>query len=342
MTPLNAKGGIWLGVWLRQNVKGLQPWTAPRKLTFRQVLNLLEPAHDGVFYRHPKQRKFNNPRSKEYGFSRDQMIPLVAAMGVWGMHADIRRMWNALPEDVFGKHAFNGNYRNLLGQDGQDCDAIKKRGCDATADCSLKVDDRSCSLNADTRDCSLQEDRRSCGHDQEVCVPTPLPWDLGRRECRTVHVNDPICEGAKAAQNVAYKASKDACEVAKATQNEVYRKDEQSRELAKAVQNGIYKADKDSCELAKAGGKGACELNKAADQLLCRATNVHSGDLIFPMTVNLFRRAIGENPLNPASSLYIPPANLDGGLIGETNLWADARMPKPAAAADVEQGRRRR
>jgi hypothetical protein len=93
------------------------PWTEPRKLTFPEVIRLLEPKSDGVFYRHPKLSPWNNPYDKDWGFSRDQMIPLVAAMGVWGMTAELHRLWNALPQDVVGgtKHTFNGRWRTLFG-----------------------------------------------------------------------------------------------------------------------------------------------------------------------------------------------------------------------------------
>lgn len=162
------EGWYWLGVWIRQNVPGLAPWDTPRRLTFDQVLALLEPGHDGVFYRHPKLEPWNHPRGKEYGYSRDQMEPLVAAMGVWGKQAEIARLWDALPEDLLGKHAFNGNWRNFLGQDGADCDAIRRRGCDGTDDCPLKADDRDCSLSVDTRPCNLNEDKRSCPLNQDT------------------------------------------------------------------------------------------------------------------------------------------------------------------------------
>src|SRR3954469_23251984 len=274
------EGWYWLGVWIRQNTAGLQSWSKPRSLTFEQVLDLLEPNHDGVFYRHPKLPPWNNPHGKAYGFSRDQMEPLVAAMGVWGKQAEIRRLWDALPEDLMGKHAFNGNWRNFLGQDGQDCDAIKKRGCDATTDCSLKADDRDCSLKVDTRDCSLktdnrdcslQQDTRSCGHDITLCLPWPL-----NNQCHTEHINDPACEIAKAGQNAAYKAAHDACEAAKAWQNISYKGEHDACEAAKGSQNAAYKAEHDTCEAGKAaqnllykGEHDACEAGKTSGKLAC-------------------------------------------------------------------------
>lgn len=330
------EGWYWFGVWIRQN-KLHQPWTKPRRLSFPQVIALLEPGKDGVFYRHPKLPPWNNPRSKEFGFSRDQMIPLVAAMGVWGMKAEIQRLWDALPEDLLGKHAFNGNWRNFLGQDGMDCSEIKKRGCDATADCSpqvdtrdcsLQIDTRDCSLQVDTRDCSLQVDTRSCGH------------DIG-----PIHVNDPVCEAAKAAQNTAYAAAKAACEsgkasqnalyasqkaaceTAKASQNRVYEGQKAACESAKASQNAIYASQKAACEAAKSGKKMLCEADKAAAQAACLVSNVHSGDIIGPSAVNLFRRAVNENPLVPIStSLALPPVDVGIGQFGESELAFNAGL----------------
>jgi len=111
------EGWYWFGVWIRQHVLG-DPWAVQRKLTFDRVLLLLEPAKDGIFYRHPKLPPWNNPFDKTFGFSRDQMIPLVAAMGVWGFTEPLRRLWNALPQDPLGgtKHSFNGNWETLLGK----------------------------------------------------------------------------------------------------------------------------------------------------------------------------------------------------------------------------------
>lgn len=109
------EGWYWFGVWIRQYVLR-QPWTVPRKLVFSEVIKLLEPAGDGIFYRHPKLKPWNSPFDKDYGFSRDQMVPLVAAMGVWGLTRELRRLWNALPQDdLLGtKHTFNGGAKTIL------------------------------------------------------------------------------------------------------------------------------------------------------------------------------------------------------------------------------------
>ena len=279
------EGWYWLGVWIRQQTSGLAPWTSTRRLTFNQVLQLLEPNRDGVFYRHPKLPPWNDPNSKEFGFSRDQMVPLVAAMGVWGKQAELRRLWDALPEDALGKHTFNGNWRNLLGQDGVNCSDIKRRGCDATRVCTLKTDTRDCSLQVDTRSCPLQEDTRSCNR---CVIPNPFGGCI-------LYGNDPACEIAKAAQNAIYKANKDACEAAKAAQNLIYAGNKAACEAAKATQNAIYKAEKDACEVAKAAEKAACEVQKSIDLNVCRLNNVHSGDFVGPATENLFSRAMNQS-----------------------------------------------
>src|SRR5262249_35845972 len=92
------EGWYWFGIWVREHVLK-NPWPIKRSLAFADVLRLLEPAKDGVFYRHPKLPPWNNPFDKAFGFSRDQMVPLVAAMGLWGFETELRRLWNALPQD---------------------------------------------------------------------------------------------------------------------------------------------------------------------------------------------------------------------------------------------------
>jgi hypothetical protein len=54
-------------------------------------------------------------------------------------------------------------------------------------------------------------------------------------------------------------------------------------------------------------------------------SNVHSGDLITPATVNLFRRAMNESPLIPISTaLTLPPVNIGTGQLGESELAINA------------------
>lgn len=105
------EGWYWVGRWFRDKHLN-DPWPIERDLTFDKVLHLLEPKADGIFYRHPRLAPWNNPFDKEFGFSRDQMLPLVAAMGLWGRETELRRLWNALPQDPVGgtRHTFNGDW----------------------------------------------------------------------------------------------------------------------------------------------------------------------------------------------------------------------------------------
>lgn len=326
------EGWYWFGVWLRANTSGLSPWDRKRRLNFDQVLDLLEPGHDGVFYRHPKQSPYNNPFDKEWGFSRDQMIPLVAAMGVWGKQDIITRLWNALPEDALGKKSFNGNWRNLLGQDGPNCGDILKRDCSPTDVCTLNVDARDCSLQVDSRNCSLQVDNRDCSANEDTRNCEGNPIAKGYCEAQKAAQNagyataKASCEAQKAAQNAGYAAAKASCETAKATQNAAYASVKASCETQKVTQNGIYAADKASCEAAKTAKKFACEADKAAANQLCRFTNVYSGDIIGPSTVNLFLRALNKDPLIPDWSTFLPTKILNGGLAGEGELYAEQHI----------------
>jgi hypothetical protein len=111
------EGWYWFGEWIRTNELHLAPAVDRKPMTVSKALDLLEPAKDGVFYRHPKLSPWNNPFSKEFGFSRDQMVPLVATMGAYGMEDRLRRLWNRLPQDPIGgaKHTFNGELKTVLG-----------------------------------------------------------------------------------------------------------------------------------------------------------------------------------------------------------------------------------
>jgi hypothetical protein len=130
------EGWYWLGVWLRNNTPGLEPWEQKRKLSFDDVLRFLDPNQDGVIRRHPYQARWSDAWSEDVGTSRDQLIPLIAAMGVWGKHAELRRLWNALPEDLLGKHAFNGEWLNVLGQPGSNCAELRAIECRVGDGCS--------------------------------------------------------------------------------------------------------------------------------------------------------------------------------------------------------------
>ena len=109
------EGWYWLGVWIREKRLN-NPWPQKRKLSsFSQVLKKLEPNGDGVFVRAPGLDPFG--RDNNTGTTRDQLVPLVAAMGVWGQQDSsirkaLQRLWDAMPEDRWGKHDFQGCWRS--------------------------------------------------------------------------------------------------------------------------------------------------------------------------------------------------------------------------------------
>jgi hypothetical protein len=349
------EGWYWLGVWLRANTPGLMPWPHARAKSFEDVLKLLEPNGDGVFYRHPKLPPWNNPFSKEFGTSRDQLVPLIAAMGVYGKTAELQRLWNALPDDITGKHAFNGNWRNFLGQDGPNCGDILKRACNATSDCSLPVDTSSCTREVYVKDCSLAVDNQECSQPQDttncpdICIlPNVFTGGCSQRvhepvcEARKLLNNGPnnakklACEATKSANNAANAAAKMACESGKASQQAIFDAAKVNCEAEKAGQNAIYAAQKASCETAKTGGKYSCEADKQVAYQTCRVTNVFSGDLIGPATTNLIRRAMGRNPMNAALSDGLTTNVFYGGALGEGELLADSGIRISASLRDKD------
>lgn len=46
------------------------------------------------------------------------MVPLVPSLGLHGLTTELRRLWNALPQDIVAgtKHTFNGDWIDLFGQ----------------------------------------------------------------------------------------------------------------------------------------------------------------------------------------------------------------------------------
>ncbi len=146
--------------------------------------------------------------------------------------------------------------------------------CSPTMDCTLKVDDRDCrpvdntpcNLAQDTRNCDSGQDTRSCGHDVN------LPFN-GR-----IHVNDPVCEAAKAAENARRAVERGNCEAAKATQNTLNAAQKAACESAKAAHNTALLAARPACAAAKAAQnalygaqKATCEANKTALKAKCEA-----------------------------------------------------------------------
>src|SRR5262249_26025477 len=63
------------------------PWPVQRCLTFQEAMGFLEIGQSGTFRRNPD--KYNDPKD----FSRDQTIPIVAAMGLCGDTPRFERFW---------------------------------------------------------------------------------------------------------------------------------------------------------------------------------------------------------------------------------------------------------
>ena len=81
------QGLMWAGIFIREQVLGLK-WHLTPPIKFEASLSLLEPGSSGEFVRHPVQ--WNDPQD----FSRDQSIPIIAAMGLWLQLDPLRRMWD--------------------------------------------------------------------------------------------------------------------------------------------------------------------------------------------------------------------------------------------------------
>ena len=207
------EGWYWLGVWIRQHMQA-DPWPVTRSLSFPQVIALLEPKHDGVFYRHPKLKPWNNPYDKEYGFSRDQMISLVAAMGVWGMTDGLRRLWNALPQDTLGgtKHTFNGDAQTILGQKVFKGDVVGPAAINLfrrawnenpmlASDGNGSGGEDELSANVDIRIASTLNDRDNTGDDLNLIAMLLMailrfPTPVSRRAVNVYAKNRPVTYGS--------------------------------------------------------------------------------------------------------------------------------------------------
>jgi hypothetical protein len=82
------EGWAWFGSWIRSEILK-NPWPVARPLkTCTATMGLLEMGQSGTFRRNPDPQ-WNALQD----FSRDQTIPIVAAMGVWNDHARLERFW---------------------------------------------------------------------------------------------------------------------------------------------------------------------------------------------------------------------------------------------------------
>jgi hypothetical protein len=91
------EGFVWFGKWLYQHVVG-SDWLVQLPINMSETLALLE-ARPGEYRRHPTQVDPGAPdpywKTNPDKSSRDQLTPLIAAMGVWNDQDRLARIWNA-------------------------------------------------------------------------------------------------------------------------------------------------------------------------------------------------------------------------------------------------------
>jgi hypothetical protein len=123
------------------------------------------------------------------------------------------------------------------------CERAKQQACpsakiapNSTGTAVKCSSERTCDVS---RSCPLQEDTRSCGHD-----------------VAGAHVNDPVCESAKAAQNALYRASKASCEAQKSAANAECESMKEQERLACTKENAPPKP---------AGGAAQCSPERSCD-----------------------------------------------------------------------------
>jgi hypothetical protein len=91
------EGMYWLANWVRVNPLGIQPYGATRSVTFTKVMDQLEQGRTGEFRRHPTQPGWSDPKE----ISRDQLIPLIAAMGVQNDFVRLDRFRDRLRQGIY-------------------------------------------------------------------------------------------------------------------------------------------------------------------------------------------------------------------------------------------------
>ena len=347
------EGWYWLGVIIRNklNLPGVPPWTVARDHDFEWVLNKLEPHHDGVFYRNPTQPNFSNPYDPESGTSRDQLVPLIAAMALDGhQQGRLLRLWNALPTDLTGKHAFNGSSLNERINTAWDCRAVKNLRCSADMACNIGGEEQSCKLQTDAADCGLGPEALVCHHDPDTrnCdtevtlvpgvgpIPSGLiPRGLPKPKTVTVHDGDLVCVGERAAQNRIYSQNEAACLI-KQNGMRAFEPQRAACLARRAANNKLFQTKFEACRAINAFAlngvsalKGACETARSAQSVACDS-NVPGACAATrsaqTSTCNVFRA--GAIASCQATALY------SGDLFGPqyVNLFLRALVADPRAA----------
>lgn len=341
------EGWYWFGRFLRDQTPGMPKWPHDRRQTFEQVLNKLEPHHDGVIYRHPSLPGYNNPYDHEHGTSRDQLVPLIAAMGLAGnQQARILRIWNALPEDRVGKHSFQNNWEKITGGPGENCEDIQKQACPLSTQCSFNVPLPSCSTPLVHLNCEGMVDTRSCPHIDPTCLmPAPVPGGI-HLPVHLPPVPDPTCPpkvaaeaaciAARVAANRVWEPKRAACFTA---QTAAIQANVTNDAVCRTNNTAIGEQVSKMTALCKAVQLGnPCVAYKEARRQLCLSFNWDKTDLFGPEYVNLILRALGRNPLLPAPDLIVPGSILSvtqiAGQTGEANMLAASELRLPAADKD--------
>jgi hypothetical protein len=85
------EGWYWFGTWLRENPPINERWPMNRERSYDEVLTLLEIGKTGEFRRHPDPRW-----AQSSDFTRDQTVPLVAAMAVHDDRDRLQRFYHEL------------------------------------------------------------------------------------------------------------------------------------------------------------------------------------------------------------------------------------------------------
>lgn len=86
------EGWVWFGNWIVENLVGLPAAPLPIPIDYPDSIDLLE-VRPGEFCRHPTQGGF---KSNPDDFSRDQAIPLIAAMGIYEDYTRLTRLESAI------------------------------------------------------------------------------------------------------------------------------------------------------------------------------------------------------------------------------------------------------
>ncbi len=335
------EGLYWFGVCLRQQTPGMAPWTQPRgklNLNFDQVLRLLEPNSKGIFYRHPKIAPYNQPFAETggFGFSRDQLIPIVAAMGQCGgptgkYDQRIHDLWKALPEDLVSKHTYTGHWEDPFGLSklvrngavGRSCQQIHNISCNATCPAPPSINCAALRPPVDTCPPAIPVVLACQAAQPPHCALIGLlPGAPEPPDCQAFDQAERVCQRNAAQLDGPAAAAHNACEAA---ERQVASAGAQACSSVQQQSQALFTG---SCQVAVKVGSEQCQQFKGHTFSDCQRGiaalgSYYTGDFIYPQTVNVFRRALRQNVLVPTLADFIPDPIFQGGPFGEDGLKAD-------------------